>query len=88
MEYQSSLASSNRTFDYSNLQKYSGKTYGTGVTAPVFSVYAFGTQFVKNTKPVSLCQPAYPLNNPQTFYGNHPYSTMSEFDKMLRQKKY
>lgn len=86
MEYQSSLASSNRTFDYSSLQKYSGKTYGTGVTAPVFSVYEFGTQFMKNTKPVALCQP-FPIEKTQIFYGNHPYSTMSEFDKMLRQKK-
>lgn len=88
MEYQSSLASSNRTFDYSNLRKYSGKTVGTGVTAPVFSVYAFGTQFMKHTKPVALCQPYQSDNKPQTFYGNHPYATMSEFDKMLRQKKY
>ena len=84
MEYQSN--NPNRTFDYSNLQKYSSKTYGTGVKAPVFSVYPFGSQFVKYTKPIPLCNP-FPSHNPQIFYGNNPYSTMSEFDKMMRQKK-
>ena len=85
MEYQSNQP--NRTFDYSTLQKYSGKTYGTGVKAPVFSVYPFGSQFTKYTKPVPLYYPS-PPTSPQMFYGNSPYSTMAEFDKMMRQKKY
>lgn len=88
MEYQPHRE---KTFDYGNLRHYGQAKCGYGVKEPVFSVYQFGTTFLKNTKPVPLCGDIKP-EPVQTFYGDTPYSynvynPKSEFDKMLRQKK-
>ncbi len=80
MEYQSQ---SEKVYDYSYLSKYGQRSYGFGVKAPVFSVYQYGTQFNKNTKPVPLCS-STPISTtiPQTFNGDLPY----EFSRMIKQK--
>jgi hypothetical protein len=83
MEYQ---PYHDKTFDYGNLAKYGHAKCGKGVTAPVFSVYKFGTQFLKNTKPVPLCDPKFIRETNQTYYGDSPYDTSGEFNKMMRRK--
>lgn len=78
MDYQST----EKVYDYSYLSKYGQRSYGFGVKAPVFSVYKYGTQFEKNTKPVPLCSNAAMSNIDQSFYGDIPY----EFNRMIKQK--
>ncbi len=80
MEYQSTQNA--KVYDYSYLRNYGQRSYGFGVKAPIFTVYPYGTQFNKNTKPVPLC--THPTKTPasQSFYGDIPY----EFQKMMRQK--
>ena len=87
MEYQ---PYQNKTFNYGSLHHYGEAKCGTGVIAPVFSVYAFGTEFLKNTKTVPLCSPSMLPEKKQTFYGDFPYAyneSKTEFNKMMRQKK-
>ena len=62
---------------YSSLEKYGEAKCGKGVIAPPFCAYRFGTVFNKNTKPVILFS-----NSVAT-----PAAKLSEFDRMLRQKK-
>lgn len=78
MDYQST----EKVYDYSYLSKYGQRSYGFGVKAPLFSVYKYGTQFDKNTKPIPLCSTT-PMPTPsQSFYGDIPY----EFNRMIKQK--
>ncbi len=78
MDYQST----EKVYDYSYLSKYGQRSYGFGVKAPVFSVYPYGTQFIKNTKPVALCSPTPIEKRDQRFNGDIPY----EFNRMIKQK--
>jgi hypothetical protein len=87
MEYKSN--SDTRTFDYSYIHNYGQAKCGSGVTAPTFKVYAFGSHFEKLTKPLPLCSTQLPPQHLQHYsreYRAYPYSTMAEFDKMMRTK--
>jgi hypothetical protein len=71
--------------NHTNFQTYGQRSYGFGVKAPVFSVYPYGTQFNKYTKPVPLCgssQVQPKTSQTSQTYGDIPY----EFQKMMRQK--
>lgn len=78
MDYQST----EKVYDYSYLSKYGQRSYGFGVKAPVFSIYKYGTQFEKNTKPIPLCSNTSMSKVDQPFYGDIPY----EFNRMIKQK--
>lgn len=84
MENKSNLDT--RTFDYSTLSRYSQGHCGTGVIAPSYKVYSFGSHFARNTKPLTLCAPASAYST-QNYYRDIPYSSDSEFSKMMRVKR-
>ena len=84
MEYQVQ-APYEKKFDYGSLGQYGKAKCGTGLKEPVFSVYAPGSTFLKNVKPIPMC--GGQLNYNDKIVPDFPYKTSSEFGKMLRQKK-
>ena len=70
---------------YAYLKKYNPAPCGTGVIAPPFMAYKFGTSFQKEVKPIKICDNSLKISQ-QKYYGDISYLNQGEYDKMIRGK--